>query len=391
MTGITLGAGSSSNDHTLRKTAAPWNFVELDSTGGYHERYEAGKKIPLDWKKISRWKILDKESNLMTNLEKIGTIEKKKFDIEEVTGANQYVIPEGNEALSNIHNFHFTKLQKTMLTRPAFSSDGHHYPTGVKNATNAGKNPTKAWEKKKKPVVGKKTAKNQKTSETGYRIPQFADTQSSIQDGEMAQSRNADSNTIDQLQQTAKERKRYGSIKMESTPEKLYARTNTELGRAHPRADSILEGSHLGSIRQDQMFPATYIFDEALQPIDEYKKTIKSVSRSMTTFRDKSSEQKSDMGYDTEAERGLKGLSVRGSVGEIEKFEMEKTVMDNIRQTLRKAATCSENSSPIRALRGQIPKSELIPGDETRKSKASRGMDERSCAQVSSGGSSRTN
>jgi hypothetical protein len=137
MTGITLGARSSSNDHTLRRTAAPWNFVELDSTGGYHERYEAGKKIPLDWKKISKWKILDKESNLMTNLEKIGTIEKKKFDIEEVTGANQYVIPEGNEALSSIHNIHYTNLQGMLLTRPAISSDGHHLSTGVKNS-NAG-------------------------------------------------------------------------------------------------------------------------------------------------------------------------------------------------------------------------------------------------------------
>jgi hypothetical protein len=109
----------------------------LDSTGGYHERYEAGKKIPLDWKKISKWKILDKESNLMTNLEKIGTIEKKKFDIEEVTGANQYVIPEGNEALSSIHNIHYTNLQGMLLKRPATSSDGHHLSTGVKNS-NAG-------------------------------------------------------------------------------------------------------------------------------------------------------------------------------------------------------------------------------------------------------------
>jgi hypothetical protein len=219
----------------------------------------------------------------------------------------------------------------------------------------------------------------------------LADNQSSIQDGEMAISRNADSNTIDQLQQTAKGRKRYGSIKMESTPDKLYARTNTEFNRAHTRVDSFLEGSQVGSIRKDQMYPATCNFDVALQPIDEYKKSIRSVSKSMTSFRDKSSEHKSDMGYETQPELRIEGLFVRGSVGVMEKFEMEKTMMDTIRQTLRKAATVSENSSPLRALEGKVPKSELIPGDETRKSKASRGIDGFSEAQVDSGGSSRTN
>lgn len=152
-----------------------------------------------------------------------------------------------------------------------------------------------------------------------------------------------------------------------------------------------MEGSQVGSIRKDQMYPATCNFEVALQPIDEYKKSIRSVSRSMTSLRDKSSEQKSDMGYETQPELRIKGLSVRGSVGEMEKFEMEKTIMDTIRQTLRKAATVSENSSPLRALDGKVPKGELIPGDENRKSKSSRGIGGFRGAQVDSGGSSRTN
>jgi hypothetical protein len=139
------------------------------------------------------------------------------------------------------------------------------------------------------------------------------------------------------------------------------------------------------------MYPATFNFDVALQPIDEYKKSIRSVSRSMTSFRDKSSEHKSDMGYETQPELRIEGLFARGSVGVMEKFEMEKTMMHTIRQTLRKAATVSENSSPLRALEGKFPKGELIPGDETRKSKASRGIYGFSKAQVDSGGSSRTN